>query len=125
MATAKGKDSKNGKAARATNTARVTKTSIEKTAKVKTKERDDTEIKDLMNRLNRVEGQIRGIKKMLEEGAYCTDILIQVAAANSALNSFNKVLMTNHINTCVVNDIKKGKKDTVDELVKTLGKLMK
>ena len=91
----------------------------------KHKVREDAEYKDLMHRLNRVEGQIRGIKKMLEEDAYCTDILVQVAAANSALNSFNKVLIANHINTCVVNDIKKGNKETVDELVKTITKLMK
>ena len=102
-----------------------TKKAVKPVGKTKTKVREDAEYKDLMNRLNRVEGQIRGIKKMIEEDAYCTDILMQVSAANSALNSFNKVLMKNHINSCVVNDIKKGKKDTVDELVKTLEKLMK
>lgn len=90
----------------------------------KTKVRDDKEYKDLLNRLNRIEGQIRGIKGMVERDAYCPDILIQVAAANAALNSFNKVLLANHIKTCVTTDIKDGKEETVDELVKVLQKLM-
>lgn len=89
------------------------------------KERTQAEYKDLMNRLNRVEGQIRGIKKMLENSAYCTDILIQVAAANAALNSFNRVLLGNHIKTCVTEDIKEGKTETVEELLHILQKLMK
>ena len=72
----------------------------------KTKERSEKEYKDLIHRLNRIEGQIRGIKGMVEKNAYCTDILVQVAAANAALNSFNKVLLANHIKTCVTNDIK-------------------
>lgn len=92
---------------------------------IKTKERADKEYKDLMNRLNRIEGQIRGIKGMLEKNAYCTDILMQVAAANAALNSFNKVLLANHIKSCVTEDIKSGKEETVDELVTVLQKLMK
>ena len=91
----------------------------------KTKERSEKEYKDLIHRLNRIEGQIRGIKKMVEKDAYCTDILIQVSAANAALNSFNKVLLANHIKTCVARDILDGKEDTVDELVNTLQKLMK
>lgn len=91
----------------------------------KTKERSEKEYKDLMNRLNRIEGQIRGIKGMLEKGAYCTDILMQVSAVNAALNSFNKVLLANHIKTCVTRDIQEGKEETVDELVATLQKLMK
>ena len=91
----------------------------------KTKERSEKEYKDLINRLNRIEGQIRGIKKMVENDAYCIDILTQVSAANAALNSFNKVLLGNHIRTCVTNDIKEGKTETVDELVSTLQKLMK
>ncbi len=78
-----------------------------------------------MNRLNRIEGQIRGIKGMLEKDAYCTDILVQVAAVNSALNSFNKELLAEHIRTCVIEDIKAGKEDTVDDLVDTIKKLMK
>ena len=91
----------------------------------KTKERSDKEYRDLMNRLSRIEGQIRGIKGMLEKDAYCTDILMQVSAVNAALNSFNKVLLANHIKTCVTSDIKNGKEETVDELVVTLQKLMK
>ena len=91
----------------------------------KTKERSEKEYKDLIHRLNRIEGQIRGIKGMVEKDAYCTDILTQVAAVNAALNSFNKVLLSNHIKTCVTRDIKEGKEETVDELVATLQKLMK
>ncbi len=91
----------------------------------KAKARDEVETKNLINRLNRVEGQIRGIRKMVESDAYCTDIMIQVSAANAALNSFNKVLMSEHIRTCVADDIKADKFDTVDELVAVLQKLMK
>jgi len=91
----------------------------------KTKERSDKEYKDLLNRLNRIEGQVRGIKGMVEKDAYCTDILVQVAAVNAALNSFNKVLLGNHIRTCVARDIREGKDETIDELVATLQKLMK
>ena len=78
-----------------------------------------------MNRLNRIEGQVRGIKKMLEENAYCPDILIQVSAISSALNSFNKVLLDNHMNTCVIENIQKGNLEVVEELTNTLKKLMK
>ncbi len=92
---------------------------------VKKKDRQEKEYKDLIHRLNRIEGQIRGIKGMVEEDRYCTDILIQVAAVNAALNSFNKVLLANHIRSCVVNDIKEGKEETIDELVETLQKVMK
>lgn len=91
----------------------------------KTKQRSQDELKALINRLNRIEGQIRGIKKMVETDAYCTDILIQVSAANAALNAFNKELLANHIRTCVADDIKNGKDSTIDELVVTLQKLMK
>lgn len=91
----------------------------------KTKERSEKEYKDLLNRLSRIEGQVRGIKGMVERDAYCTDILVQVAAINAALNSFNKVLLANHIRTCVTQDIREGKDETVDELVATLQKLMK
>ena len=91
----------------------------------KTKERSEKEYKDLLNRLSRIEGQIRGIKGMVEKDAYCPDILVQVAAANAALNSFNRVLLANHIRTCVAQDIREGKEETVDELVATLQKLMK
>ena len=91
----------------------------------KTKERSEKEYKDLLNRLSRIEGQVRGIKGMVEKDAYCTDILVQVAAVNAALNSFNKVLLANHIKTCVTKDIKEGREETVDELVTVLQKLMK
>ena len=91
----------------------------------KTKERTEEEYKDLIHRLNRIEGQIRGIRGMVEKNAYCTDILTQVQAANAALNSFNKVLLANHIKTCVTRDILDGKEETVDELVNVLQKLMK
>ena len=91
----------------------------------KTKVRDDKEYKALINRLSRLEGQIRGIRKMLEEDAYCTDILVQVTAANSALNAFSRELLSDHIKTCVKNDIKNGKDETIDELLDTLKKLMK
>lgn len=91
----------------------------------KTKERTEKEYKDLINRLNRIEGQVRGIKKMVENGTYCTDILIQVSAVNAALNSFNKVLLGNHIRTCVAEDICQGKEETIEELVTTLQKLMR
>lgn len=91
----------------------------------KTKERSSEEYKSLINRLNRIEGQIRGIKGMVEKDAYCTDILMQVSAVSAALNAFNKELLANHIKICVAQDIKAGREDTVDELVKTLQKLMK
>ena len=91
----------------------------------KTKERSEKEYKDLIHRLNRIEGQIRGIKGMVEKDAYCPEILVQVSAVNAALNSFNKVLLANHIRTCVARDIREGKDETIDELVATLQKLMK
>lgn len=91
----------------------------------KTKERSEQEYKKLINRLNRIEGQIRGVRGMVEKNAYCTDILIQVSAVNAALNAFNRELLANHIRTCVSTDIKNGKDETVDELIATLQKLMK
>ena len=91
----------------------------------KTKERSETEYTRLIHRLNRIEGQIRGIKGMVENSAYCTDILIQVSAVNSALNSFSKELLANHIRTCVAEDIRGGRDEVIDDLVNTLQKLMK
>ena len=91
----------------------------------KTKERSEEEYKSLINRLSRIEGQIRGIKGMVEKNAYCTDILIQSSAVSAAINAFNKELLANHIKTCVAQDIRDGKDETVDELVATLQKLMK
>ena len=90
-----------------------------------TKERSEKEKRSMINRLSRIEGQVRGIKKMVENDVYCPDILIQVSAVNAALNSFNKVLLAEHIRTCVAEDIKEGKDETIDELVLVLQKLMK
>ena len=91
----------------------------------KTKDRPEKEYKDLINRLSRIEGQVHGVRGMLEKDAYCADILVQVSAINSALNSFNKVLLSNHIHTCVAEDIRNGKDEAIDELVDLLKKLMK
>ena len=91
----------------------------------KIKKRTEDEYKSLVNRLNRIEGQIRGIKGMLEKDAYCTDILIQVSAVNAALNAFNRQLLSSHIRTCVAEDIKAGKDETLEDLLFTLQKLMK
>lgn len=91
----------------------------------KKKYRDPQTVKLLVNRLNRIAGQVNGVKNMVEENAYCTDILIQVSAITSALNSFNKELLSEHIRTCVSDDIKDGKYETVDELVEVLKKLMR
>ncbi len=91
----------------------------------KTKERNSEEIKDLMNRLRRIEGQVRGVERMVEKNAYCTDILIQVSAISAALNSFNKVLLANHIKTCVADNIRQGNDDVIDELVATMQRLMR
>ena len=91
----------------------------------KTKERSEAEYRLLLNRLSRIEGQIRGIRGMVEQSAYCTDILVQVSAVSAALNAFNKELLANHIKTCVAEDIKNGKEETIDELVATLQKLMR
>ena len=73
------------------------------------KERSEKEFKDLMNRLKRIEGQVKGVQRMLEDNAYCPDIMVQVSAINNALNSFNKVLLAEHLKTCVVDDIKAGR----------------
>ena len=89
------------------------------------KERSPEEYKKLIHRLNRIEGQIRGIKGMVENNAYCPDILIQSAAVTAAINAFNKELLANHIRTCVADDIRNGKDEAIDELVVTLQKLMK
>ena len=91
----------------------------------KTKQRTTEEFKLLIHRLNRIEGQVRGVRKMVEANAYCTDILTQVSAISAALNAFNRELLANHIRTCVAEDVKNGKNETVDELVLTLQKLMK
>ena len=89
------------------------------------KERSEAEVKKLMNRLSRLEGQIRGIKGMVEKDIYCPEILVQVAAASAALNAFAKELLAEHIRTCVVNDIQNGQNDTTEELITVLHKLMR
>lgn len=91
----------------------------------KTKERSAEEYRKLINRLNRIEGQVRGIKGMIENNAYCTDVLIQTAAVNAALDSFSRELLSNHIRSCVADNIREGNDDVIDELIDTLGKLMK
>ena len=91
----------------------------------RTKERGEEEYKRLMHRLNRVEGQIRGIKGMLDKSAYCPDILAQVAAAGAALNAFGRELLSSHIRTCVAEDVRAGNDDAIDELLVTLQKFMK
>ncbi len=91
----------------------------------KTKERSQEEYTRLIHRLNRIEGQIRGIRGMVERSAYCPDILVQSAAVTAAINAFNKELLASHIRTCVARDIREGKDETIDELVATLQKLMK
>ncbi|MBS6440463.1 MAG: metal-sensing transcriptional repressor [Eubacteriales bacterium] len=91
----------------------------------KTTARSTEEQKKLIHRLNRIEGQICGIRKMVENNAYCTDILMQSAAVNAAVNAFNKELLASHIRGCVSRDIREGKDEVIDELVATLQKLMK
>ena len=91
----------------------------------KSKRRTEDEHKKLLNRLSRIEGQIRGIKGMVENDAYCVDIMMQVEAASSALDAFNRQMLSEHIKTCVTDDIKSGREETVDELIDTLRRLMK
>lgn len=91
----------------------------------KTKQRSEEEYKRLIHRLNRIEGQVRGVRAMVEKNAYCTDILTQSSAICAAINAFNRELLANHIKTCVANDIREGKDETIDELLNTLQKLMR
>ncbi len=91
----------------------------------RTKERTDEEVKKLLHRLNRIAGQVQGLKGMVERNAYCTDILVQSSAVNAAINAFNRELLASHIRTCVAQDIRDGKDETIDDLVKTLQKMMK
>ena len=95
------------------------------TCTCKKKTRGEKEYRDLINRLSRIEGQTRGVKNMVEEDRYCVDILTQVSAVQSALNAFNKKLLSNHIKTCVVHEIREGDERVVDELCETIQKLMK
>lgn len=92
---------------------------------VKTKKRTEKEYRDLTNRLSRIEGQVRGVKGMVEHDAYCVDMLTQVSAVSAALDAFSRTLMESHIRTCVVDDIRRGNDEVVDELIDTLRKLMK
>ena len=92
---------------------------------VKTKNRTDKEYKALTSRLNRIEGQVRGVKRMLDDNAYCVDILTQVSAISAALNSFSRMLLDNHIRTCVVDGITEGRDAVVDELIETVNRFMK
>ena len=98
---------------------------MEENCCVKKTERSDAEIKRLINRLSRMEGQIRGIKGMLEKDAYCADILVQSAAVSAAMNAFNRELLSSHIRSCVVDDVRAGNDEIVDELLSTLQKMMK
>lgn len=87
-------------------------------------ERSEEQKKKLANRLSRIEGQIRGIRKMVDEDAYCNDVLVQSAAALAALRAFNRELLRSHLNHCVVRDIREGRPEVVEELMGTLEKLM-
>ncbi len=91
----------------------------------KTRKRSEEELKRLTHRLSRIEGQVRGLREMLQRDAYCTDILTQVSAVNAALNSFSRELLSEHIRTCVADGLKDGDEGIVDELMTTLQKLMK
>lgn len=91
----------------------------------KKRERDEAEYKSLLNRLSRIEGQIRGLRGMLEDNAYCIDVINQANAAASAISAFNKELLASHIKTCVADDLKNGEGETVDELVLTLSRILK
>lgn len=89
------------------------------------KHRTEEEKRALINRLSRIEGQVRGMKNMVETDAYCPDILTQAAAVNAAVNAFNRVLLESHIRTCVTDSVREGHTDKVDELLATLQKIMK
>ena len=91
----------------------------------KTKIRSEEEYKRLIHRLNRIEGQIRGIRSMVEKNAYCTDILTQTAAANAALNAFSRELLSDHLRTCVADHLRQGNDEIIDELLTTLQKMMR
>ena len=90
----------------------------------KKKVRTPEEQKSLMNRLSRIEGQIRGLRKMIEENAYCIDVINQASAASNALVSFNKEVLSSHIRSCVADDIREGGGEKLDELVSTLSKML-
>ena len=89
------------------------------------KERSPEEYRSLLNRLSRIEGQVRGIRSMVEKDVYCTDILVQVAAVSAAINGFSKELLSQHIRTCVADDLQEGGTEKLDELLQLLPRLMK
>lgn len=91
----------------------------------KTRVRSQEELKKLSNRLSRIEGQVRGLREMLQKDVYCMDILVQVSAVNAAINSFSKELLSEHLRTCVAENLRQGNEEVVDELVNVLQKLMK
>ncbi len=91
----------------------------------KTKERSQEEIQKLIHRLNRIEGQVRGVRGMVERNAYCTDILVQSMAVSAAISAFNKELLSEHIHTCVADNIRAGNDQVIDELIDTLKRMMK
>lgn len=103
----------------------MTKEENERNEEKRTEIRSEEEMTVLMQRLNRIEGQVRGLKRMLEKNSYCPDVLVQVSAVTSALNSFGKVLLSEHLQHYVVDEIREGKTDMIDELVVTLGKILK
>lgn len=91
----------------------------------KKRPRSEAELKKLCNRLSRIEGQVRGLREMLEKDVYCTDILVQVSAVSAALNSFSRELLSEHLHTCVAGNLRQGNDEVIDELVEVLRKLMK
>ena len=91
----------------------------------KTKHRDEAELRSLTNRLSRIEGQVRGVKRQLDEEAYCIDILNQVSAAQAALTAFSRELLSSHIKSCVADGLRAGDTQVADELVDILQKLLK
>ncbi len=95
------------------------------TISARKKVRSKDEYESLIHRLNRIEGQIRGIRGMVENGAYCNDILIQTCAVTAAVNAFGRELLADHIRSCVCEDIRTGHEETVDELIDTIKKMMK
>lgn len=98
---------------------------MEKCSCDKTTQRTAQEKRRLLNRLKRIEGQVRGLQAMLDKDAYCNDVLVQSAAVSAALNAFNRALLASHIHSCVARDIRLGKDEVIDELVATLEKLMR
>ena len=89
-----------------------------------TARRPATLTKDLSGRLNRIEGQVRGVKSMLEKGTYCDDVLTQISAVQSAMSSVAKILLESHMRTCVAKRLQSGDEAVIDEFIKTIGRLL-